>query len=571
MIVTLSYLDLFEGPIPPIEELLLGLSSEGIITSLSIINAQLYADRSPQKQLSILEDLLEGEDPTVISSIVQKATKVISKHTSVAYAFFSNRYSLAFIHYELINYRKGKLISSQAERLNFFKAYLIIAEQVNEPYVLQHEIYQGQQLSPIQKRLWPLLITQFSTDSQVNLLTEIARSIMLLNHFESNPKYKQYHDTFLEKVGKKSNWNYIIGLVMLLAQGSDIYKKNDNLNYPWRIVDTPEYNSLFTVMSLDQEAYLADERMHKAYIGIKQKPLIKSDGDFLVLNWNFVAAKVYESLVFDFYNLSGINERPEFNKFLLFKQYISQEVVERIMLRRILKTVFNERGTVVLFDDEKKQGFPDAYVRSGKYIYIFEIKDALFSAEVIQDGTYEAVKEEIDKKFNTDKKGIGQLIKHIAHLEKNCFESRSFEDLNLKRRNLVIYPIILYTDRHFGMPGMGQYLNTEFEKRLHEKAINTFNTIKPLTTLNLAFFTDNIDLMTGRNKYSLKEIILSYQKALKKRTPQKLKSNPVDTAILMNESIEQYFIATFRIKVNQPNRTYIDGIHDAMKLTANLS
>ncbi|MBL7840572.1 MAG: hypothetical protein JNJ75_10560 [Cyclobacteriaceae bacterium] len=570
-IVTLSYLDIFDGPIPAMQELLFGLSSEGIITSLSIINAQLYADRSPKKQLSILEDLLEGEDTRLFSSVVQKSNEVTSKYTSVDYAFFSTRYSLAFIHHELINYRKGKLISCQADRLNFFKAYLIIAEQVNEPYVIQDETSNDQLLFPIQKRIWPLLIIQFSTDSHVNILTEIARAIMLLNHFESNLKYKQYHEIFLKKIGKVSSWDYVIGLVMLLAQGSDIYKKNDNLNFPWRIANTPEYDSLFEAMSLDQQEYVSDVNKHKAFIGVKQKPLFKSNGDFLVLSWNFVASKVYESLVFDFYNFSGINKQPEFNEFLRFKQYISQEVVERIMLKTILKAVFNGKGNVLLFDDERKQGFPDAYVRSGKYIYLFEIKDALFSAKVIQDGSYNAVKVEIDKKFNTDKKGIAQLVKHIAHLEKNHFEPRSFEELNLKRRNLVIFPVVLYTDMQFGMPGIGQYLSTEFEKRMHKDLTKTFKTIKPLTMLNLSFFTDNMDLVTGENKHSLKHIILCYQRTLKKRNSNKLTSNPVDNSILMNESIEQYFIATFRQKTNQPNRTYIDGIKAAMKLTENLS
>lgn len=566
MIVSLSYLDIFEGPVPSIEELLSGLSSEGTITCLSIINAQLFIDRSSKKQLSILTDLLEGEDPTVRNAVLRKSAELSARLSSVDYAFFSIRYSLAFIHYELINYREGKLISSQSERLNFFKAYLIISEQVNEPYLIQNDTSLSR-LDPVQSKLWPLLITQFSTDSQVNPLTETARSIIFLNHFESNAKYKQYHDVFLKKVGKATSWKYIIDLVLLLAQGSNIYKQNEDLDFPWLIKETPEFNSLFTLMCIDREEYASNKSGHKAFIGIKEKPLVKSNGYFLVLSWNFVASKIYESLVFDFYKLSGIHKEPELKEFLLFKRYVSQEIVERIMLRRVLKAVFSGRGNVLLFDDEKRQGFPDAYVRSGKYIYLFEIKDALFSADVIQDASYNSIKEEIDKKFNTNKKGLGQLVKHIAHLEKDCFESRSFEELNLKRRNLVIYPIILYTDRQFGMPGIGQYLSKEFEKRLHEDSIKTFNTVKPLTTLNLSFFTDNIDLITGRKRHSLKDIIESYQKALKNRDPQKLKSNPVDSSVMMNESIEQYFIATFRKKVNHPDRTYIEGVRAAMKLT----
>jgi hypothetical protein len=567
MLDTLSYLDIFEGPIPSIEELLSGLSSDGIITALSIINAQLYVDQSLNNQLKIVTEILDGENSEIRNEIIKKLIARTTKASSVEHAFFSIQYSMEFIHYELLNHRQGRLMSSQIERLNFFKAYLIISERVNEPYTTISESNSiDDNLYPFHGRLWPPLARQFSIEGHVNPLTEIPKAITMLNHFESNSDYKDYHSSFLKKVDKATSWNYVLDLVLLIVQGFHIYEQDKN--HPWLIEDSPGFTSLFSLLSIDIGEYVTNKNLHRAYIGIKEKPLLKGNGSFLVLNWNFLASKIHESLVFDFYKLSGINKAVKFNEFILFKKYVSQRIVEQVLLRRVLQAVFKGRGNIILFDDEKSPGFPDAYVRVGKHIYLFEIKDSLFSADVLQNPSYASIKEEIDKKFNTDKKGIGQLYKHIRHLEKGAFESQSFEELNLKRRNLVIYPLIVYTDKHFGMPGIGQYLTAQLENKLLENPVNAFNSVKPLTTVSLSFFTDNIDLITDR-KYSFREVINSYQRAIKNRS-KKSKSNHIENLVMMNESIEQYFNRTSIRNVNHGHRNYVQRIVDALKLTENL-
>lgn len=563
-------MDVFDGPVPSIEELLSGLSSEGIITSLSIINAQLYVDQSLKNQIEIVTELFKGENSEITDKIIRRLTTQ-TNGLSVECVFFSIQYSLEFIHHELLNYRQGRLISSQTEKLNFFKAYLVISEKVNEPAISETNSIDDK-LDPFHSKLWPRFVRQLTTGVHVNPVTEIAKAITLLNHFESKREFKGYHSSFLQKVGKDTSWNYVLDLVLLIAQGSGIYERDKS--YPWLIADTPGFASLFSSLSIDIQEYATNEDLHRAYKGIKERPLLKSNGSFLVLNWNFLASKIHEFLVFDFYNFSGIDKVVGFNKFVDFKKYVSEQIVEKALLKKVLHAVFSGRGNVLLFDNGNTPGFPDAYVRTGKYIFLFEIKDSLFSAGVLENPSYSSIKGEIDKKFNTNKKGVGQLFKHIHHLEKEGFETQSFEELNLKRRNLVIYPIIVYTDRHFGLPGIGQYLTAQLENKLFENPANTFNSVKPLTTVNLSFFTDNIDLIPVK-KYSFREIINSYQKAIKRRRKQLPKSNatkrnPIEKSEMMNESIEQYF-KRMRIKnVNHGSQDYIQTIKATLKLIENL-
>lgn len=569
MLVTLSYLDIFDGPVPPIEDLLEGISSDSIIATLSIINAQLYLDQSFRKQLTIASELLNDENPQIKNAIFGKLAEFKARQSLVDYAFFSIQFCLEFIHHELLHYREGKHMFTIDDRLRFFKAYLVISEKLNETHLSPSEIDLAENLDPFKAQLWPLLLRQFTLENHLNPVVEIPKGIAMFNFFESNELYRQFYVTFLKKVDKPTSWNYIMDLVLLFAQGSQVYEGNNRTNYPCVINDSAGFKSLFSLLTLDINQYALDQNLHRAYIGLKERPLMRINNSIYVLNWNFLASKIYESLVFDFYRLSEINTLPEFEQFLKFKSFVSHKIVEQVLFRRILLSIFSRRGDVVIFDKEKVSGFPDAYVRSGKNIYLFEIKDALFSANILQEPSYVSITEEIDRKFNNERKGIGQLCKHIDFLRQKTFEKKSFEELGIKRRNLVIYPIIVYTDPNFGMPGISQYLVNEFRTKLSQNVISTFNSIKPLTMISLSFFTDNIDLLM-MTEHRLKDIVNSYQSAITNRSSSKPKPNPVENSVLKNETIEQYFGMKNRKKILPQYRNYVERIVKALKLTDNL-
>jgi len=187
------------------------------------------------------------------------------------------------------------------------------------------------------------------------------------------------------------------------------------------------------------------------FSGLKESPLFRiNDGEYLVFNWNFLSNKLYNGLLFDFYLRSTISQ--EFPTFLAFKKYISESVIEKFIFRKLIEQSFRKKQTKVIFDNLVISGMPDAYVRDNKYIFLFEIKDAFFSSSTMSSLSYSKIKETIDQKYNTEKKGTGQIVKQLKHLINSSYEENSFEKMNIKRRNIVVYPIIIYTDSLFNLP-----------------------------------------------------------------------------------------------------------------------
>ena len=129
-----------------------------------------------------------------------------------------------------------------------------------------------------------------------------------------------------------------------------------------------------------------------------------------------------------------------------YKNFISEEITEKFLFKKILSKYLNEKHSKLIFDDSNIEGFPDAYYRNGKHIFLFEIKDAYFPVDAINSYSYKEICDAIDLKYNSTSKGTGQIIKQLKRLVTSPFEEKSYDELKLKTRNLIIYPIIIYTD-----------------------------------------------------------------------------------------------------------------------------
>ena len=168
---------------------------------------------------------------------------------------------------------------------------------------------------------------------------------------------------------------------------------------------------------------------------------------------------------------------------------------------------------------------------------LFEIKDAFFAGSVLTSNSYQQIKSEIDKKYNNPKKGIGQLIKQIQKLKKSSFEKKSYAELKKKSKNFKIYPVILYTDVHFGMPGVNNYMSQEFEKQVSEMNLKeSFRRIERLTFLNLNFF---INYYSCIKKIGLISILEKFHHELERRRKKHEFKQEVEFLFSYNDPPEQ--------------------------------
>jgi hypothetical protein len=289
----------------------------------------------------------------------------------------------------------------------------------------------------------------------------------------------------------------------------------------------------------------------------------------LVIDWNLFVNKIYSGLIYDFFSKSGIKNHTEFeakpNPFIAFKKYIAEFSIEKYLFKKLIEGIFKGKHTVVRLDNNATQGFPDAYVRIGKRIFIFEVKDAFFPSDAVESYDYELIRSKLDEKYNSRKKGTGQILKHIQHLQTEPFEDNSYSDLKLKTRNIVIYPILIFTDTFFSTPGFSLYLQEKFDEKIHENNLaNAFEDIKPLSFININFLIDNLDLLQQKD-LSLDKVVNYVNKQLNQRKKNHEKQRTTEALLALNEPFESIASGLMN-RVNRKSRSYVLTIFKELNL-----
>ncbi|NVJ48254.1 MAG: hypothetical protein HWE07_14045 [Cytophagia bacterium] len=395
--------------------------------------------------------------------------------------------------------------------MSFFKAYLCHVQQLTSDYKITQDT--TDKLDWFRKNTWPSLVNQIHSNTYLNPFDSFIKGLIFLNYFRKHPEFSGITKEFLTNVNAQTPWQYLFQILQAASSAWD-KKRGNNFKQFFLKYDTPLFSQFFGGMTLPKKPsseYLSMD----FYSLIKSKPLFELTNDsFLVLDWDFLVNKLYDGLVYDFYSNSKISS-SKFSGYVDFKRFTSVEITEKQTLKKIITSIF-PKASFIGFDEGS--GGPDAYVRTGKYVFIFEIKDAYFSSKAILSKDYDAIKAEIDKKYNTRKskgkknKGVWQLIDAINHCKKGSFEHKSFEEQRLKRRNLVFYPILIYTDKTFSVPGIDQYLIEEFDNGIQELSLpGVFQQIKTLSFIRLDFFLDNLHLLSHKET-SLKFFVDQYIK-----------------------------------------------------------
>jgi hypothetical protein len=569
-VISVSYSDIFEGDIPNLKVLLEEIPSEVVITILSLINSQLYLGHDLKTQIKILDFLTFRQSEEIKNSLLSRLIKKSKKDPSIE--FFGLLYSTEFIHHELLNYRDFQIKDTTPQQeLNLIKAYFVIVEQVNTKYSSAFKIPETWDTNHFQKTVWPSFIDQFEINHSINPITGMVKGITFLNYLEFHSPYSKHVKIFLQKNQKEKSWNYMLDLINLIKSSWDAQEKNPRKLYPFSFNKSQEFNSLFENFTISIENYRKEYSSGKKnFSGLKDKPLFKiREEKYLVINWNFLSNKLYDGLLFDFFHQSGILSNGNFKSFLDFKKFVSEEVVEKYLFKKLIENCFKKKHITLVFDDKITQGFPDAYVREGKNVFLIEIKDAFFPVNSVNSLSYDTIKSTIDQKYNNNKKGTGQLIKQIEKLRDSKFEKKTFEHLKLKRRNLKIYPIMIYTDNFYSLPGVSLYLRNEFRDKIKANHLNKeFEKIEDLTFMPLSFLIDKINFLTDTN-FTLKKCIEEYHLSIKTMEKKFEKKNSMENLFELNQSFETV-ISTKYLKEIRISKDYIKKIVNILNLMEGL-
>ncbi|MDB5123690.1 MAG: hypothetical protein JWP94_1819 [Mucilaginibacter sp.] len=569
VILTPEFKDLFPGEAAKVEELLDDVPSILTIQLMALINAELYSnDKGQETQVKLMNLMMTLQNPETRMKIIAEALKKMSQHKpGESTYFFTASYCMNFMHYELVNFRDlpDDDLSPQQE-LNVFKAYFLIAEQYANNKKQDIPDISFDDPHYFGKMMWPSLLDQFELSQPVNPYLTMLRGIVFLNYLQFHSPYSDYVLRYLGHHGRPT-MQYILDIFQILLTNYRSLAEGGTGTSSFVVRKSEGFHTIFAQFTLDlkdyQQTYAGDK---SNYSGIKAKPLLKlNDDTWIVLNWTFLGNKMYEGLLFDFYERSGISEHPHFKKFTDLKRVTGSQITETFLVRKLLKATFKVKHQILLFDEDRIPGFPDAYYRKGHKVFLFEIKDAYFPAAVINSFSYEKIMEVIDQKMNNKSKGTGQLIKQLLSLSQVPFEnSQGYKHA----RNLEIYPVIIYGDIFFNMPGVNQYLKESFCKQIVENnARQLFKKVHPLTFINISFFLQYFDLMQTPET-QLDALITDYHQHLARVRKRFNRTHEMIDHFEMHAPFEH--IARKSLREDFGIRDYVKASLDALDITEGL-
>lgn len=467
---TVNYSDIYPGPKPIKEKLLEGISSRLLVKILSVINTELSAAEDMNEVQTRMTGFMTQRFSVQEKAILNRGLSFFQNRAKLSPIIWGKRYVLGFIKYEFLNYRdleQGEL--TPEHELNIFKAYLLIAEELNEK--------DGEELKKVtdsmetsdehffEKLVWPFLLKQFDINNKVNPSSQFIKLLALIKHGISDSEILKSWKKFINYNGFETLNKYLAGIHYLITV---TLRNKDNGSFlrAFTRIKTADLPKHLLNLSFDVDEFMSDDEKKIDFKGLREKPLFRSnDDEFVILDIDYLNNKIYNGPLFDMYYKTNMSANTRFKVFPDFKKHIGTHVSENIIFRGVIGKLFKRRNIEPYFDNKSKPNQPDCYIRNGSTIFLIEFKDYLFPGKLVDEYSFQKIKEHIDLKFIKNErgsnKGISQIIEQLKILSTIKFEFDRFRNKNIK-----VYPLIVHTNFTYQLPGVNCYLQKEFEKKL---------------------------------------------------------------------------------------------------------
>ncbi|MES2554924.1 MAG: hypothetical protein V4604_02175 [Bacteroidota bacterium] len=560
-VITPEYQDLFDDSPELIEASISKVPLDVIVKICCYVNSQLYLNKSDEQlDLFILNTWLADQTIEARTQILGKYKTYKTKNADYSAVIFSTHHVLGFLHDCIILNNN----QNDSTKDDFDPSYQLAALKMYVHGLNKRDANINLEIAEstnFYHRNWPMMIGQDVLNTDANYFNTLIKSMCFFDYFQFELGHDKEVKKFLENTGCENGKNYAFKNLKLLQDVTNLVKPDGTRNF----VFTPEEGliPLYDTMSLNFKEYKSNHSESKNFSGLKEFPLYKINGTnvFSVVDWNFFGNKIYSGLVFDFYNRSGLKNEKK-NDFVNHYKPKVAEMIEKHLLAGLLKGVFEKENVVIQFDS-RIDNHPDAYIRIGKRIFLIEIKDALFPAGAIESRSYDKIKSAIDEKYNSRNKGTGQIIQQLQHLQLSTFEDKTFEKLKIKRRNLIIYPIIIYTDSHFGLHGIGSYLNHEFSTKVDNELSNTFGRISRLAFINIDFFIQHFSALKNP-KNRLDRLMDYYNQRIQKSEKDFLRHKTIEKDFEVHSDFEH--ICHNQVYERSQSNDYVQEIFESLNL-----
>ncbi len=521
----LSYKAVFKEMPNTIEELTKEIPSKVVLFYLSLLNSRVQRDNDDK-----VFDFVTRRWPEKNISFIKHAKGKYEFESKAKVVYVAEWVVTEYIKYEILNFRDfeyGHPNTTIEHEINLYLAYLLLVDEV----LIREEIqYPKSNEFNFQEIIWPLGIFQFEFINYTHPFFDAIRIESFLWALHQDDKYNNFVTEYLKKYNVSTTWQLVSMYLRILVWIVEM-KQSSNEFFYIRSNSGDIHHLLLEQNLISINEYQQNPDKQKYFIGLKEKPIYKYDDSvFLILNYKFFLNQIYNGLLFDFFFTSGI--ATSFGgRFDTFKSTLSYDISEKIIFRKAINIAFDNKRFKIVFPD--MAGIVDAYVRDGKNVYLIEFKDASFGLSLVDTRNYTKFIENISRTFIQNEKGspkgIKQLITSIKSLFERPFDFDRFDLKSIKTRNLIIYPIIIYTDSYYSIYGVNEFLGRKFVE-LSDFRENE-HLVKPLTMISMdLFMRKGEDISKG----NLKEIISGYHD-WRKRIEKKMHKVPDP-----NESFKVY-------------------------------
>jgi hypothetical protein len=479
---------------PEIKDLIKSIPTDAILKVCCYINSQLYFSKERLKtEIKIFVHFIERiQDDKLRNAPYYRLREFQQKIVGQDTAIFPLPHTLKLIEIayqsDYIPYDKD---TTPEQDLDILKSLLILNSDVNNK---TSAIFRETDISShesIYKVFWSSLLPDPTVFLRKNLVISVYKSVCFLKFLQV--KYPKN----LEEYVKVNQVDHFIRIPLKLFElYSNGYNREKDFFYSHFKSDIMENNPVILNLSLDvanssREEYFR-KKLNLNYKGIRTYPFLKLKGnEYHISNWNFIIEKFYEGMVFDFFQKTDIRKEKGIGSFENYKSRMGDDF-SNVFFMDLMKEIFSALPLICLKDKERNEKCDyDFYIRIKNCVFFFEFKDVLFPI----NETYDEIKSTIDTKLVSNEKekhkGIGQIVRHIRtfNTDATIYDDLKKEGIFLK--DIVVYPILIYSDHAFGMTGVNDYLNSIFENEI-KKDVFSFQ-VRGLAMISLDFFMEEFD------------------------------------------------------------------------------
>ncbi|MBL0121028.1 MAG: hypothetical protein IPP89_19190 [Saprospiraceae bacterium] len=353
---------------------------------------------------------------------------------------------------------------------------------------------------------WPFSLVQLQYNTPGSISLDMMKMLVFVDTIAQNKKYNEYGQKFMNFIGQPI-LNYTSMLFDLANMKNQFTYQGKTLpNFSFNLAK--KHQPLLDHLALDIKNASLIEDFNINFKALKVYPLLFHYGTYIILYREFLKSQIYNGFIFLFYAHSGI--KKIFPCFGNFKSEIGKTMTEERIYAALLKTIFHNDVSSLKITNVDSD--PDAYIRIGNTIFLFEVKDNMMASKVIIAKDYEIIKKEIDRRFIEEykkdgkkkHKGIGQLIEHIKFLNTKSFK---FDSIDTQRSQIEVYPIVLYSDNQFCLKGLNTYLGDIFEGKLSG---HSFKYVHRPVILSLQYLYEFVNCFNSETFCDLLDYYLRY-------------------------------------------------------------